>query len=483
MTSKTPNVVIILVDEQKATSLPMYGNPIVQTPHLAQLASEGVLFNQAYTTCPICVPARVSLMTGRYPHTTGSRSNSVLLQPGERHLVELFHEQGYRTGLVGKNHCFLPPDLQLFDYVWEASHLGPMEPPNETAAAAKQWIIDSGVARRAWGADRNPHPPEALGTALVTDQAIKFIEDYGAEPFFLWYSIPDPHTPLQTASPYAEMYPPDAIPLPPQLEGEIETKPLAQQIDYRALAGDTVTEAIMRRAIAMYYGMNTYIDDQVGRFLGRLSELGLREDTIVIYLSDHGDYVGEHGMIRKSKALYDCLCHVPLIVSWPASITPAVSQDAFVCLEDILPTLMELLGWSIPAGVQGQSFAPLLSGGSYTPRHAIFGEIGVEGEPYTLAEWTTFPQGPLTPDFSPSNKKGGRGRIKSVRTRAWKLVHYPGQPYGELYNLQEDPWELHNLYGQAQYQAVIDQLRSRLLDWTIESEDCLPPIRGDIVDG
>jgi arylsulfatase A-like enzyme len=484
-----PNVVILMVDEQKANSLPLYGNPVVRTPNLARLAEEGVLFDQAYATCPLCVPARVSLMTGRYPHTTGSRTNAFLLQPGERHLLQIFLERGYRTGLSGKNHCFFPGDLARFDYLWEAGHAGPRVPPSREAAAAQRWIRESRVGARAWGAARNPYPPEALGTALITDHAIEFVERYRDEPFFLWYSIADPHTPLQTASPYAEMYRPEDVPLPPQLEGEIEAKPPAQQIDYRALAGDTVTEEIMRRAIAMYYGMNTYIDDQVGRFVARLTELGLRENTIVVYLADHGDYMGEHRMVRKSKALYDCLCRIPLIVSWPAGIAAGATRDEFVCIEDILPSLMDLLGWvaptGTPTGVQGQSFAPLLRGGTYAAREAIFGEAGLEGRPYALDECTVFPEGPLTPDFTPRNKKGGRGRCKSVRTRRWKLVHYPGQPYGELYDLEADPWELVNLYGQSGYQDVVARLRALLLDWEIESEDTLPapPAGKDIVDG
>jgi arylsulfatase A-like enzyme len=485
MSISQPNVIVIMVDEQKANSLPLYGNPIVRTPNLQRLAEEGVLFDQAYATCPLCVPARVSLMTGRYPHTTGSRTNAFYLQPGERHLVQIFRERGYRTGLSGKNHCFLPADLRSFDYLWEASHNGPRVPPNPEAAAAARWIRDSGVGRRAWGAARNPHPPKALVTALITDQAIEFVERYREEPFFLWYSIADPHTPLQTASPYAEMYRPQDVSLPPQLEGEIEHKPPAQQIDYRALAGDRVSEEIMRRAIATYYGMNTYIDDQVGRFVRRLAELGLREETIVIYLSDHGDYMGEHGMIRKSKALYDCLCRVPLILYWPGGVAPGGRHDAFLCIEDILPTLMDLLGWPIPPGVQGVSFAPLLRGGDYAPREAIYGEAGLEGRPYALEECSAFPEGPLTPDFTPRNKLGGRGRCRSVRTRRFKLVHYLGQPYGELYDLQKDPWELHNLYGQDEYRDLVAELRAMLLDWTIESEDCLPPppVGTEIVDG
>ena len=474
MPTNHPNVIIIMTDEQKATALPMYGNAVVRTPHLAQLAAEGARFEWAFATCPLCVPARVSLMTGRFPHTTGSRTNLFLMRPGERHLLDIMREHGYRTGLAGKNHCFQPEELAKFDFLREAGHLGPLDPGDAASAAARQWVIDSQVFAKAWGAERNPHPSEALGTAWITDRALEFIAENQAQPFFLWYSIADPHTPLQTASPYAEMYAPNDIPLPPQLKNEIAAKPPAQQLDYRVFAGDKVTPEIMRRALAIYYGMNSYIDDQVGRFLARLDELGLAQDTIIVYLSDHGDYMGEHGMIRKSKALYDCLCRIPLFIRWPGRVQPAVYDD-FVCIEDLLPTLLDLLGWETPAGIQGRSFAPRLLGGEYLSREAIFGEHGLEGEPYPADTPLQTPVGPLTPDFHHGNKLGTRGRIKSVRTRDWKLVHYPGQPYGELYDLRADPWEMRNLYGQPQHQAVIDQLRARLIDWLIESEDTLPP--------
>ncbi len=477
-----PNIVIIMTDEQKATSLPMYGNHIVQAPNLQQLAREGVLFSHAHATCPLCVPARVSLMTGRHPHTTGSRTNLFYLQPRERHLVDLLSKHGYRTGLVGKNHCFLPADLAKFDRVWEAGHLGPETPPTAESAEAKRWLRESGVWRKAWGAVRNPYPAESLGTALTTERAIECVTSWRNEPFFLWYSISDPHTPLHAPSPYAELYEPTEIPLSPRLVNEMEGKPPAQQIDYRALAGDTVTPEIIQNATAIYYAMNSFIDHEVGRFIGALDEMGLRENTLVIYLSDHGDYMGEHSMIRKSKALYDCLTHVPLIVSWPGTIPAGGTCEEWTIHEDVLPTLTDLLGWPTPDGVQGRSFASFLVGsGDYRPREAVFGEHGLEGTPRKLVADMQFPKGPLTDDFSPELKLGGLGRCKSVRTERWKLVHYPGQPYGELYDLQNDPYELHNLHEDDNHEQVRHELAGLLLEWLIETEDCLPSASGDRV--
>jgi len=479
-----PNVVLIMTDEQKADSLSVYGNPVVRTPNLERLALRGVTFTSAFTPYPVCVPSRVMTFTGRYAHTTRSRSNSVLMQPEEDHLLAAVVRSGYTAGLVGKNHCFDAKGLQLFDYIWQCGHGGPADPPTEDAAAAVQFIRDSQITRRAWGTATNPYPPEALGTALTVDQAIGFLERQGGDPFFLWCSIADPHTPLQTAEPYASMYDPSDVPVPEQLAGEISTKPVAQQIDYRALAGDKATEEDIRRVTAMYFGMVTYIDNEVGRLLDTLQRQGLSEDTIVVYMSDHGDYMGEHGMIRKSKALYDCLMRVPLILSWPARFRQGERLDDLVEVVDIAPTILDCLGLPHPTGSQGRSLAPLLEGGRYSPREAVFGEIGVESQDgrcdvvHSLDDIRHVPEGATTPDFSPAHKLGGLGPIRCVRTRDWKLVYYPGNREGELYDLQRDPGELVNLWGIPGQQARVSELSARLLDWCIQTEDRRPPLSG-----
>lgn len=276
------------------------------------------------------------------------------------------------------------------------------------------------------------------------------------------------------------MYPPDEVPLPPRVPGELESKPVDQQIACKAFAADKLTEKQMRKVISIYYGMNTYIDTEIGRVLKRLSELGLEEDTIIIYTSDHGDYMCEHGMIRKSKALYDCLIRIPLIVAWPGHVKSGQTFTDLVSMIDIMPTLMEILGLEILPGIQGESFLPLMNGGPYESREAIFAEHGLEGPFKKLEECTRFPEGPLTPDFSPGYKSG-TGRIKSVRTKKWKLVYYPNGE-GELYDMENDPWELTNLYGRSEHSGIIHELERRILNWTIESEDTLPPLHGRQVD-
>ncbi|MBD3291608.1 MAG: sulfatase-like hydrolase/transferase, partial [Armatimonadia bacterium] len=477
--SHRPNVIIIFTDEQQARSLPIaqsrHGNETVQTPDLTRFAQDCAQFAQVFTPCPWCVPSRVAMMTGRYPRVNGSRTNEHLMRPSERHMPGVFADAGYSVGLVGKNHCFRDEQLAEFDHVWLANHLGPVDASYDPRVqAAKDWVRESGPGPKCWGAATNPHPHEALGTAQTVSHGIDFLDEVGDDPFFLWLSIPDPHTPLQAAEPWASMYDPDEVPLPPLIDGEMESKPTCQQIDYRALCGNTVTEPIMRRAIAMYYGMVSAIDHEVGRFLGELEDRGLAEETIVVYTSDHGDYVGEHRMIRKSKALYDCLTQIPLMVRWPGELDGGARHDELLSNVDLMPTLLDLCGLETPAGVQGRSFAPLLRGGPYEPRDALLMEAGSTQPRVALEDAGPFPEGPLTPDFSPRMKLGGRGLIRGVRTKTHKLVRYPGGDEGELYDLTADPWELENLWGRAEQEGIEGDLTARLLDLHIETKDPLP---------
>jgi arylsulfatase len=478
-----PNVILIMTDQQKRDSLSVYGNPVCRTPNLERLAAEGIVFDYAFTPYPVCVPSRVMTFTGRYSHVNRSRANSVLMQPGQDHLTKILSNAGYVTALSGKNHCFQPDDLEQFDYVWECGHRGPVDPPDAAAAEAVQFITDSQINKRCWGTATNPARSESLGTALTVTNAIDFLESRPPDrPFFLWCSIADPHTPLQTSEPYASMYSPDEVPIPDQLDNEMAAKPMAQKLDHRALCGETVTEADIRHVTATYYGMNTCIDDEVGRLLDHVDASGLRENTIIIYVSDHGEYLGEHRMIRKSKALYDCLTRIPLIVSWPGAIPSGQREDSFVEIIDLMPTLLDAIDLPHPEGLQGRSLIPhFAADGTYEPRDAVFAEHGIESPDGTLRTHTfddleDIPTTPTSPDFAPRQKKGDLGPIKSIRTREWKLVYYPGNAEGELYDLTQDPGELVNLWSHPDRADLKSELTTRILDWCIATEDRRPVI-------
>ena len=315
-----PNIILIMTDQQKRDSLSVYGNPVCCTPNLERLASEGVIFDDAFTPYPVCVPSRVMTFTGRYSHVNRSRANSVLMHPGQDHLLKLLSEAGYETALSGKNHCFQPDDLNLFDYLWECGHGGPAKPPDENAKRAKQFITDSQINKRCWGTVTNPNPPESLSTALTVSHAIDFLDSRPTDrPFFLWCSIADPHTPLQTSEPYASLYDPADVPVPDQRDDEMATKPTAQKLDHKALCGDNVSEDDIRRVTAMYYGMNTYIDHEVGRLLDRVDVLGLHDETLIIYVSDHGESLGENGLYLHGAPYFmapSTQTQVPSRASW-----------------------------------------------------------------------------------------------------------------------------------------------------------------------
>ncbi|MDQ4099529.1 MAG: sulfatase-like hydrolase/transferase [Chloroflexota bacterium] len=463
-------------DEQKVDSLGLYGNPVVRTPALEQLAARGVLFDHAFVPYPVCVPSRVSFFTGRYPRAHGSRANPILMEPSEVHLPGLLKERGYRLGLVGKNHCFRPEQLAAFDEFYEVSHRGPVQPSDDPeiegakAFQSQPWLLNGPCASAV-----NPFPPEKCGTALIGERATRFIRESRDQPFFLWVSIADPHTPFQVPEPYASLYTPAEAILPPK--DDLCGKPERQRIARHMFGMDDVEEDVLRRAIAIYWGMVRFVDDQVKRLLDTLEETGLLEDTLIIFTTDHGEYLGEHGLIRKSNALYDCLVRVPLLVSWPSVVRAGERRSELVETVGVMPTILDLLGWPIPAGVQGQTFASLLRGDGGYAREAVFAEVGFEGQPAGWDELRDIPSGPLDGRFFPWGARGEawQGRGKMGRTHDWKLVRYETGE-GELYDLRADPYELRNRIDDPACEPVVRDLEGRLLRWLIATEDTLPPM-------
>ena len=239
---------------------------------------------------------------------------------------------------------------------------------------------------------------------------------------------------------------------------------------------EQATETDFRPVIAAYYGMMSFVDDTVATILNALQALGLDDNTIVVFTSDHGEYLGEHGLIKKSAALYDCLTRVPLVVSWPGQIPADEPRDDLVSLVDVMPTLLSLIGLPTPTGVQGKPLPGIREDWETVRREAVFAEVGFEGEPARWEDLEDVPSGPLdhTARSWSARPIAYRGKMKMVRTDRWKYVWYQ-EGDGELYDLVNDPWELNNLYGRPEYWEVVVEHRERLLDWCITTEDTLPP--------
>lgn len=478
-----PNVILIMADQLKATAGHLYGNTFCHTPSMARLANEGVLFQHAFTPHPLCVPARISLWTGQYSHTHGGRRNETLLPAGAQHAFKLWKEAGYHTGLIGKNHCFdQAEDVALFDTWCEVGHYGL---PKHQTTRGMAWFrptesIEAAHAIRRAMPQQTPHfgyavsdfPLKDYSTGLVAGQTVKFLEQHRADSFALWVSFPDPHTPYEAPRPYAEMFPPDKIQLPPWRNDEMDNAPERNRVLYHMLGIDEDSLEDIYGVMAAYYGMVRFVDDGLGQILAALERLNLRQNTIVVFCADHGDFAGEHRMMRKGGLFYDCLTRVPLIIAWPGHIPAGRVDDSMANLVDIVPTLLQLQGLDIPDTIQGH---PLPTVTDAAPRPAAFAEYGAGGPPFTLADLAAFskPYG-LHAAKASLQWREAEGRRKMIRTRNWKYIHDPMGDKDELYNLVSDPWELTNVVDNPAHQDIVFELRSQLLAWSIMTEDSRP---------
>ena len=451
-----------MVDQQKTNSLPIYGNNLVKTPNLVDLASNGTIFKNAFTSCPLCVPSRVSLFTGQYPSVHGSVNNDFLYSSRNSNFISILKQHGFETGLAGKNHCFNDNPEELFNFYEVCDHFGPISDFQDNQQMSSRIFLEkSDVLRGAWGCTKNPFNPKALVTSWVTDKAIEFVSANQLNNFFLWYSIPDPHVPFHVCEPFYDMYPVEDIELPPFNSNEFSKKPKAQFLDYKVMRGDLIQDNEIRKVMSVYYGMNTFIDSEIGRFFQFLKDLDIYDKSVIVYISDHGEYLGEHKMIRKSKSAYDCLIKIPLIIKLSKK-NQLKNSDLLVSIEDIYPTLCDELGIEIGENVQGQSFHDGFFSADASINSFLYGEYGAHNEPYHSNDLVTC-KTPFSSDFHPSLKKGGYGKMRYIRTERWKFVYYLDD-LNELYDLENDPYELENLFECSEYHSLICQLKNNLIE-------------------
>jgi len=499
--AELPNVLVIMADQMKATASHLYGNEFCHTPGLERLASSGTLFTTAITPQPLCVPARVAVWTSRWPHASGARLNETPMPAGQEHAFRLWRAAGYTTALIGKDHCFAEPeDRALFDVRCPIGHDGLPQDDRPTGMA---WVrptsdIDAAHATRRAMPRQGPAlsyavsdvDPAATSTGLVTDQTIAWLESLpraaggaagtegaagtsgAARPFAAWVSYPDPHTPYEVPRHWAATVQPANVVLPPVPPGDDESLPERNRVLSRILDISHESEDDIRRAVAVYHAQVRFVDDGVGRILDTLERLGILDDTIVVFCSDHGDFAGEHGMTRKGGLFYDCLVRVPLIVAWSGHVPSGAVEQSPVNLLDIVPTLLTLQGLTVPAGMMGQ---PLATVTDAVPRQATFSEYGAGGAACTLADVEALPEPHgLAAAKATLRWREAEGRRKMVRTSDWKYVTDPLGDLDELYDLRADPGELTNLAADPAYAGRIAELQRTLLDWALRTEDHRP---------
>ena len=471
-----PNIVIIMTDQQRADVCAREGFPLDTTPFLDSMAPQGVWFNRAYTTAPACLPARVSLFTGRFPSAHRVLTNQHPMNPVcETDLLDVLQENGYRTALCGKNHSHIKGSR--FDYASPYGHGGGQgEDRTDEEKAFDEYL--TGLHHRA-DPSPAPFPVECQGPYRAVRDAMAWVETVKDSPFFLWLSFAEPHNPYQVPEPYFSLFPPESLPPTRSSRDAWESRGFKYRFTKElGRTGFPDYDEQVPRARANYFGMLRLIDDQVKRFLEFLRDRELEDHTIVVFLSDHGDFVGEYGMVRKGPEMPEVLMRVPMFWVGPGIVADEAPHPAHVSLADVMPTLCEALGVPLPNGVQGRSLWPLLTGGEYPDEEfeSIYAEQGMGGLHYAEGDTLVDPKDDgLHPSisFDCLNSRSQSGTMRMLRKGDWKL-DFDMQGRGQLYNLAEDPVELDDRYGRPEVAAVQSEMLADLLAWTLRVQDVLP---------
>ena len=464
-----PNVLLLFSDQHNADVMGCAGHAIVKTPQLDALARQGVRFTRAYCQDAICVPSRVSLMTGLYPRSTGCLYNGdedlFDDQRDFRPLQQALGASGYFTAFAGKQHLGKRRLIQGWDRSatvlplkaepLQESYFDWIREKGQEAAFQRDW---DGSLKSDLGAHISDLPDELRDAAYTAAKAEDFIREAARQgkPFFCWASFHGPHQPYTPTRHWADLYSSERIPLPDTVNEPIENLPPDLQ-NWRKntktpwnLATAAQNPDLYRRYIASYYAQVSEVDHYLGQVLACLDALGVRENTIVIYASDHGDFVGRHGMVEKCAVghnVYEETLRVPLIISWPGHFRQNATCDSLAELVDIYPTVAELLKVGRPADLSplaGRSLVPTLTEGKSTGRQYAFSEnwsqATVIGERYKLGVWQ---------DPGP----------------AYARWDWRGKTRDQFFDRQSDPQERNNLIGKPEVAAVEKALRDALAEW------------------
>lgn len=447
---KRPNILLVMADQIAAPALPVYGHRVVKTPHLESLASSGVVFDAAYCNFPVCAPSRFSMLTGLYATRIGAYDNAAEFSASWVTLPHYLRALGYHTSLCGKMHFIGPDQLHGYherlttdiigsDFALTANWSETV--PSSPAGATLKTVLDAGHCIRSLQIDYDDE---------VEHCAIQKIYDLARaqeqQPFFLTVSFTHPHAPFTSPLEHWQRYRDEDIDMPAvgplaEAQQDMQTRWLGQA---RHSDKYVITDDLVRNARHAYYGMISYIDDKVGRIMEAMRRTELDRETVVIFLGDHGEMMGERGMWFKST-FYEWSCRVPMIVSAPERFSPRRCTQ-IVSLVDLLPTVLDLAG-----AAKGQEYVDEPDGKSLVP--LLEGKVPKDWDDVVLSEYTA--DGVLAP-------------CRMARQGLYKYIYVHGHG-NQLYHMGEDPHELRNLSGQLSMAEVEQNLHALILkDWDPE---------------
>ncbi len=527
MSEKRPNFLFIITDQQRADHVGCYGNEILQTPNIDSLASRGLTFDKYYVASPTCMPNRASLATGRMPSATGVTTNGFPLPLDSVTLMDVLSAGGYQTALMGKSHLQYFTDNKVRPETFgikSEKHL----PPSELSQATRKridgpeynnelrstWDADPyrgvnlpyygfqeakialfhadrvGGDYSAWLSENHPDPmslrgpenaldnskisapqawrtrmPEELyPTSWITGLTLDCLDRYSKndQPFFIQCGFTDPHHPFTPPGKYWDMYDPSDIPVPPSLLAKHNNAPPFVNDLHNSLANGTakrsyvhpyaVTGDEARESIALTYGMISMVDDGVGKILQKLDDLGLRDNTIVIYTSDHGDVMGDHGIMLKHGLHSEGVIRVPFIWSDTKAATNQRS-DVLASAIDFAPSILNRAGLAPYSGIQGEDIISKAYENKKVDRSGI------------IIEADELPENVDTEEFF---------RVRTYVDERWRLTLWVDQDFGELYDRNNDPLELNNLWNDKSFGEDKANLIEAMLKQQYKYSDLMP---------
>ena len=434
-----PNILLIMTDEHAPMYSSTYGHPLVQTPHMDLLAEEGVTFDNAYCNSPLCLPSRMSFMTGRYIHQIGAFDNASPLASDTVTWAHMLRAVGYDVVLSGKQHFCGPDQLHGFREQLARDLHAELWTKNGVLRGTADWSKGTSVAAKPWGGVAEAGPGTTLEIEvddLVEERSLEYLRDQARRdrPWVLNASFIAPHFPLIVPERFYDLYPLDQIDLPEIPDGHLEKQHPVHKRMRAAFGAVDYPEEQVRRARAGYYGLITYLDEKIGRLLQTLEETGQRDNTVVVHFSDHGEMNGEHGMWRKSS-MYEASARVPLQISWPGQITGGQRLGEVVSLVDLVATIVEIADARSVAPLDGDSLLDLMRGSDTSWKDEAFCEY--------LAHGVARPTAMLR-----------QGRYK---------LHYSLGDRPELFDIEADPNEFNDLSGDQKYAPILNDLETRLL--------------------
>lgn len=466
MATSQPNILFITTDEHRADAVG-YTNPAVKTPNIDALAKESVCFTRAYSSNPSCVPSRAAMMTGRWPSQCGVPTYITYLPETETTFMNLLQHGGYYTAAIGKQDFGESTIERGYHYEEINDIMSPnskrcdLNHVTELSPSYTQFLSDAGFTSSSqfhepmsrfsfrWTVDLKYHVDHFIG-----ERAKRWLL-HGRprrQPWFLWVSFPGPHQPFNCAgTPYAEQYNPDNIDMPHTQSEALDSKPPHFRAHVSRGMGGLSNDEI-RAVRHAYYANITFIDDKIGQILQILKTIGEYENTMIAFSADHGEFLGDFGLIYKGQYLSEVLMRVPLLIKPSIDGFKGWKEDAFVSNVDVAATCLQAAGLDVPTNMASRDLSPYWKNPDAVARSQVA---------YMEA-----------------------GGLRGLRTDRWKIVHYPERPYGELYDLTVDPWESHNLWDDPSYfqerselaVTMMDQMISRAPRSNVKWSTNAPPI-------